>query len=645
MKKLQKTFFLALLVQVSFSYLIGQTAFDMTDGSSRSDSAFASGYFRIVQISDTQLGFTGDSLNLDATYFEQAVKSINNLTPKPDVVINTGDLVNNPGNDDQWREYISISKKVKAPYFEVIGNHDGWSTAGLEKFRNRFQRNDYYSFTVRNCLFVSLNSWYLKEPDKNPQEAKKQQDFLVSTLLNSSARFKFILIHHPLYLKNAEEKEEYFTLPEEQRKWLLDVSMKNNVKLILTGHFHRNNVVTYRDSLTIITTGPTSKPLGNNDDNTKAFRGFRIIDINLKNGTVNQEYIPLTKPAGIPDTHSGFSFLCLGDTHFDAINHHDMDWVRKVHPGDTSQINHYSEVTKSLLPALYTDLNHLIHADTSNISFVVHAGDFVEGLCGSYSLAKLQFNDFIKFEEKYIHIPYLVTKGNHDITGPGADSAFTGVVFPFINKNTGSVVNDSKYVVRKNNAVFFFYDAYRRESLNWLEEEIKKYRDVRFKFVVMHEPVVPINARSKWGVFMKTSEKESREKLLNLLGDNKVLVIAGHLHKHSLVVRKTKNGKFLQLALCSVINGLIQKPELIKTGIKDYNEALLELEPDFSPETKQERIDILMHEKPFVEYYELGNTSGYSLFNVSDDKVVVDIYSGTGLNKWKSVDLTELLNK
>lgn len=297
-RNFKTAFLLAILMQVSYISLMGQPLLLLKDnGSSHQDHVDASSYLRIVHISDTQLGFTSDSLKLDEAYFEQAVKSINDLNPKPDVVINTGDLVNNPDKEEQWKEYVRISKEIKAPYFEIIGNHDGWSIAGLEKFRNRFKRNDYYSFTVKNCLFVGLNSWYLKEPDKNPEEAKKQQDFLVSALFNSSARFKIILIHHPLYLKNPEEKEEYFALPEEQRKWLLDVALKNNITLILTGHYHRNNVVIYHDSLTIITTGPTSKPMGINDDNTKAYRGFRIIDINLKNGAINQEYIPLTKPA------------------------------------------------------------------------------------------------------------------------------------------------------------------------------------------------------------------------------------------------------------------------------------------------------------------------------------------------------------
>lgn len=293
LKIIRIAFLLALLLmQVSTNLLTGQPSFNSKEGIYPNIDSVSS-YIRIVHISDTQLGFTGDSLKLDETSFKLAVENINKLNPKPDVVINTGDLVNNPDNEDQWNEYLRISRNIEAPYYEIMGNHDGWSEKGLITFRKRFKRNDYYSFTVKNCLFVALNSWYLKEPHKNLIEAEKQQQFLENVLVKNPVKFKFILLHHPIYLKTPDEKEEYFTLPMEPRKWLLDVAFKNNVKLIFTGHFHRNNMVTYRDSVMIITTGPTSKPLGNNDDNIKAFRGFRILDINLENGTISQEYIPL----------------------------------------------------------------------------------------------------------------------------------------------------------------------------------------------------------------------------------------------------------------------------------------------------------------------------------------------------------------
>ena len=42
----------------------------------------------------------------------------------------------------------------------------------------------------------------------------------------------------------------------------------------------------------------------------------------------------------VPDRNS-FSFVLLGDLHFDRPEHHDMAWVRKDKPNDIRQIEGY----------------------------------------------------------------------------------------------------------------------------------------------------------------------------------------------------------------------------------------------------------------------------------------------------------------
>ena len=308
---------------------------------------------RIVQITDTQLGFTyarsrepgvtnatPDSITkeIDAWYYQEAVNAINNLKPKADAVINTGDLVNDPGNREQWNQYLEISSQFEAPVYETMGNHDGWSAEGIAAFRERYHHHDYYSFVIKECRFIVLNSWYLKDPEKNPEESETQMQFLNHNLKDDqNSRFRIILMHFPIYVNSPDEEDAYFNLPLEQRRKLLDICLKNKVPLVLSGHSHRNIVNTYKDSVTLITTGPVSEPLGLNSDKTPSERGFRIIDINLKTGTFTHEFIRLAEPGrqvtvqGAEDNK--LSFVFLGDTHFDRPEHHDMDWVLKTHTG------------------------------------------------------------------------------------------------------------------------------------------------------------------------------------------------------------------------------------------------------------------------------------------------------------------------
>jgi len=412
---------------------------------------------------------------------------------------------------------------------------------------------------------------------------------------------------------------------------LLDLAAKNRIKLILSGHSHRNIINRFNDSLELITTGPISEPLGTNSDKTPSERGYRIIDINIYTGSVKHQFIPLA-----------FSFVFLGDIHFDRPEHHDMNWVLQAHPADTSQIRQYSDKTRTILPVLYDDIRKLINSQ--KVGLIVQTGDFTEGLCGNYYLASGQMKNFIDFSGGYITVPYLLTKGNHDITGPGADSAYRKVILPFLSEQVKQTVNGSNFVFQKGNALFFFYDTYDRASLEWLEHQMKVYKDIRFKFVIMHEPVIPINARSKWTEFSLAEERGYRKRLIALLGENRVFVLAGHLHCYGLVVRKTEKGAFIQLSGSSVPDHTDQLPGRIITGRNNYSKALLELEPGFSPADRKERSRRLRVEKHFIEHFEYAEIQGYIVLSVNDDTVTADIYTGTGLNKWKTVDLTALMN-
>lgn len=263
---------------------------------------------RIIQISDVQLGLTyayaqqnklaeiiADSSNLqiDHQYFKKAVSEINRLNPN--IIVNTGDLVNDASDTTLIRDYKDIAAGFNAPVYIALGNHDGWNTSEIETFRKRFKQDDYYSLRIHNCLFIFLNSWHLKYPDRDTLGTRKQKDFIQKTLLqNADATCKIMLFHVPAFLNDPEEEETYTNLPVKERNWLLDLALKNHVRLFLSGHAHFNSVQNYKDSITLITTGSIAKSMGENFDGTTSIRGFRMININLKKGIITQKFIPLT---------------------------------------------------------------------------------------------------------------------------------------------------------------------------------------------------------------------------------------------------------------------------------------------------------------------------------------------------------------
>ena len=58
--------------------------------------------------------------------------------------------------------------------------------------------------------------------------------------------------------------------------------------------------------------------------------------------------------AGAQDNKPGpaYSFVYLGDMHFDKMAHHDFEWVKADKPNDIVQIDGYVENTEKYTPGL-----------------------------------------------------------------------------------------------------------------------------------------------------------------------------------------------------------------------------------------------------------------------------------------------------
>src|SRR2546423_12355558 len=53
------------------------------------------------------------------------------------------------------------------------------------------------------------------------------------------------------------------------------------------------------------------------------------------------------------DRAEDWSFPLLGDLHFDRLEDHDHEWLAKEHPGDVSQVQNYSRITRELKRKLF----------------------------------------------------------------------------------------------------------------------------------------------------------------------------------------------------------------------------------------------------------------------------------------------------
>lgn len=247
-------------------------------------------------MTDPQFGM--ETANKDFAYetakLERAVADANRL--KPRFVIVTGDLVNHPGDAAQIAEYQRILKKLDASIhvYSLPGNHDVGNVPTpeeLDRYRKSFGA-DYYSFREGPLYGIVLNSVLYHSPQGAPEELKKQQAWLAAELAKaqkSGAAHTVVFLHHPLFIENGEEPDQYFNIPLARRKPLLDQLGQAGVRWVFSGHYHRNAEGRY-GSLMAITTGPVGKPLGG------AKSGMRLVRI--QGPALTHRYVELDEGQG-----------------------------------------------------------------------------------------------------------------------------------------------------------------------------------------------------------------------------------------------------------------------------------------------------------------------------------------------------------
>jgi len=183
--------------------------------------------FKIGWLSDTHVSpFTSGPQDLRAV-----VRDINQKDDI-DLVIVSGDITDtNTGNNLILAKRILDSLKV--PYFIIPGNHDTkWSDSGLEKFRRLF-KDDKFVFDFKGIKFIGLHQGpVLRMADGHfsPDDLNWLKNILKK--MNRSGQPVVFVTHYPLFpVHHVDNALNFFKIIKGY-----------NVKMILSGHVHRNKV-------------------------------------------------------------------------------------------------------------------------------------------------------------------------------------------------------------------------------------------------------------------------------------------------------------------------------------------------------------------------------------------------------------------
>ncbi|MGB9906980.1 MAG: metallophosphoesterase family protein [Candidatus Saccharicenans sp.] len=186
---------------------------------------------RFVVVSDTNPDFLSQR---DFSVFEKIIEQINAL--KPDLVINTGDLIYGYGLKNtrpQWARYLEIIKRVEAPYYQIPGNHDVFNNRARKTYLEIFQRT-YLSFDFGRYHFVLLDNL---EDGLWGKIGPEQLAWLRQDLANPSWEMAFVFVHVPVWdmkAKNVrlEWREFWFTT-------IHPLLLQSGVRAVFAGHNHR----------------------------------------------------------------------------------------------------------------------------------------------------------------------------------------------------------------------------------------------------------------------------------------------------------------------------------------------------------------------------------------------------------------------
>ena len=183
--------------------------------------------FFFIQMSDTQIGMSATfggpdnpkraemlARGLNPPLFEEtegfafetgncekAAAAVNRL--KPAFVVVTGDLVQDPGDEEQVAEFRRFTGLIDddVPVRLAPGNCDVGNEpepALLALYRERFGA-DNYSFDHGGVHFVVFNTGIAFDPSLAPGEWEAQLEFLRSDLAKAQGRRTIAFGHHPLF--------------------------------------------------------------------------------------------------------------------------------------------------------------------------------------------------------------------------------------------------------------------------------------------------------------------------------------------------------------------------------------------------------------------------------------------------------------
>jgi len=194
----------------------------------------------IAQISDTHIALDTPDCAQRIQDFEDTIADINALDPAPDVIIHTGDIVQN-GRMDEYAVTAGILAKAKAPTYLMVGNKDdranlraSFPTADYLDANREFIAYSIEDYPVRMVALDTLN------PGSNKGDfCQDRIADLIAMLDQDVTRPVVVFAHHPPFIVPVGPDPLHFETDEVMQQFRAALGHSSHLLNIYCGHVHR----------------------------------------------------------------------------------------------------------------------------------------------------------------------------------------------------------------------------------------------------------------------------------------------------------------------------------------------------------------------------------------------------------------------
>jgi 3',5'-cyclic AMP phosphodiesterase CpdA len=213
----------------------------------------------VAQISDFHVAVPGSQIDRDhdtSAQLARAVAHLGRLDPRPDLVLCTGDLVQD-GEAAEYRRLVELLEPLPMPYYVIPGNHDH-----REALRAAFAGGGYLPAQGLLHYVVDAGPLRLLALDTHVSGAPggvvgaAQLAWLDARLAEASERPTIVFMHHPPFRTGIAAMDAMGLT--DAAAFAVVVQRHPQVERVLCGHLHRSIVTRFAG--TIASTAPSTGP-------------------------------------------------------------------------------------------------------------------------------------------------------------------------------------------------------------------------------------------------------------------------------------------------------------------------------------------------------------------------------------------------